>query len=691
MAVKFKPLGHLDINSDPSALPFQADGKNEFSGAMTRCTNLHLDKPGLAITRAGSSKVNSTAIGETTPHLLVEMSGDRYAFAGTKIYLNESEIDRDRTSARWSAIRYSAYNVTDYSIFASNGTDRIRIPGTSTVTEAYDYAYAHSWEAGLISGDIYRFGSNRSNYQCWFDWEQPADSADEDEDDSVSPRRYLWNFEGARPYNWGIAAPASAPTLTTLRTGKAYAHEWEGLHHATEESYQFGTTRNDYQCTFDWEQNIAIADDESYFYLWFFEWQTSYGDQARVGVKYTYCRKSGVTLEAESNPSSAAYIEGETGFNITWGEPPDPQTTHIRVYRTLTDGATFYYAGEYPVQNLTAVCMTPDGALGTEVETDHDRPPLGAVVAGPTFNGYCFMLKDNLLYFSKPNQPEYWPADYYIEVGPPQEPLTAIQIHNGIPYVMSSEEFYMIQGTSAESFFPFPMKAKAGALANIGALSIGGQGIVHIDIDGMFQFKGANDDTKFADDRFSPIFTATTTGSIPGMNRTYASNCWLLTYNNRLWFGYPDTSETYPGNVIVFDLLTMRGRHYEYPFQMGHVTVDKTNNRILALDSTGYIRVLDDTSVTTDDGTGISWQLESKAFTDQLYKYFPRYAKYDVTIGAGATATGQILLNDASIQSHTLSTSRATVKRHIDGNNGDRLGIRITGTGSATIREVEVE
>ena len=691
MAIKFKPIGHLDINSDPSMLPFQADGKNEFSGGMVRCTNLQLDSPGLAVTRAGSSKINSTAIDQTTPHLLIEMAGNRYAFAGTKAYLNEREIDSNRTSARWSAIKYSAYNVTDYSIFATNGTDRIRIPGTSTVTQAYDYGYSHSWEASNVSGDTYQYGSTRSNYQCWFDWEQPADSDDADNDDSVSLRRYLWNFEGAIAYNWGIAVPTSAPTLSTIRTGYAYAHSWEGSLHATTESYQFGTTRNDYQCIFDWEQNIAIADDVSYFYLWFFEWQESYGTQPRIGVKYTYCRKSGSTLESESNPSSASYIEGESGFSIVWSAPPDPQITHVRIYRTLEGGATFYYAGEYEAQDLTAVCMTSDGALGTEVETDHDRPPAGAVVVGPTFNGYCFMITSNLLYYSKPNQPEYWPSTYYIEVGPPQETLTAIHIHNGIPFVMSTEEMYMIQGAGAGTFFPFPLRAKVGAMSNIGVLSIGGQGIVHADIDGLFQLRGANEDTKFAEDRFQPLFSGTATGSIPGMNRTYAANCWLIQYQNKLWFGYPDTDETYPGNVIIFDLLTMRARHYEYPFQIGHAAVDAANNRILALDSSGYVRVLDDTSVTTDDGTAISWQIESKAFTDQLYKYFPRYAKYDVTLGTGATATGNILLNDVIIQSHTLSTSRATAKRHIDGNNGDRLGIRLTGTGTATIREVEVE
>jgi hypothetical protein len=625
MAVKFKPTGFLNIAADPSVLPSTSDGKNEASGEMTRCTNLHLDTPGAAVTRFGSSKVNSSAIDQLVPHLLLEMAGDRYAFAGTKIYKNEASIATGLTSARWSAIEYSAYNVTTQSIFAANGTDRKRITG-STVSE------------------------------------------------------------------WGIAAPTAAPTLNSGDlTGYAYTYDWEGTYHATANSYQIGTTRSNYQCLFDWEQNIAIASAATYAFTFFFEGQSSYSDKTRIGVKYTYCRKTGATLECESNPGTAAYVEGVAGLKVAWAASSDSQVTHVRIYRTLAGGATFYYAGEYAVGSSPAMVQTQDSALGTSVATDHDRPPLGAVVAGPTYNGYCFMLKDNLLYYCKPNQPEYWPSTYYIEVGPPQEPLTAIQIHNGVPFAMSTEEIYMVQGTGADSFFPFPMRAKAGALSHIGALSVAGLGIAHADIDGLYGFAGAGEDGRIADDRFRPLFSGTTTGSIPGLSRTNAANCWLLVYDNKLWFGYPAAGSTYPDNMIVIDLQTQRGRHYQYAQQFGAVCVDGTNNRILALDSTGYVRRLDDSSVTTDDGTAISWQIESKAFTDQLYKYFPRYAKYDITIGSGATATGNILLNDTIIQTHSLTASRQTKKRLIDGNNGDRLGVRITGTGSVTFRECEIE
>jgi len=130
MPVRFNPTGILDIASDPADLPSQSDGKMEVSGAMTRCTNLRLDRGGIAITRRGSATINETAITGDI-HRIIEQLGNRYAFAGTQIYKNESSIKTGLTDAAWSALLYNAYNTTVQSVFALNGTDRKRIEGDS--------------------------------------------------------------------------------------------------------------------------------------------------------------------------------------------------------------------------------------------------------------------------------------------------------------------------------------------------------------------------------------------------------------------------------------------------------------------------------------------------------------------------------------------------------------------------------
>jgi len=55
-------------------------------------------------------------------------------------------------------------------------------------------------------------------------------------------------------------------------------------------------------------------------------------------AKYTYCRKSGSTVIAESNPSpaGAAAVDLNNGsLSVTWTASGDSQVTHVRIYRTL--------------------------------------------------------------------------------------------------------------------------------------------------------------------------------------------------------------------------------------------------------------------------------------------------------------------------------------------------------------------
>lgn len=101
-------------------------------------------------------------------------------------------------------------------------------------------------------------------------------------------------IESSTVYEWGLAAPTSAPTLTS---GQA-----SGL---------------------------------TGFY----------------NAKYTYVRKSsGVTI-AESDPSPAAtsYIELNNGsLAVSVTAPSDSQVTHIRIYRTEANGAIYYRDQDIP-------------------------------------------------------------------------------------------------------------------------------------------------------------------------------------------------------------------------------------------------------------------------------------------------------------------------------------------------------
>jgi hypothetical protein len=130
--------------------------------------------------------------------------------------------------------------------------------------------------------------------------------------------------------------------------------------------------------------------------------------------------------------------------------------------------------------------------------------------------------------------------------------------------------------------------------------------------------------------------------------------------------------------------------HFDYGTHFTAVCVDYTNDRLYACDTSGYIWQLEVDTATADNAVAIDWQIQSKEFSDPLYKYFPRYAKYDLDVTSG-TAYGYILLNGTVKQTHTITGSRLTRFRHVTGCTGDRLALRLSGSGVVSIYGAEVE
>lgn len=332
-----------------------------------------------------------------------------------------------------------------------------------------------------------------------------------------------------------------------------------------------------------------------------------------------------------------------------------------------------------------------DGGLGAEVKTDRDRPPLGSFVFGPAYDGTCFAIKDNRLYYCKPKQPEAWPALYYIEVGPPEFPGVTGAFFGGQAHYFTKNNIWFIQGTGAGVFNPVPTNAKTGAQSVRGAVSVTGRGIFHTGPDGIYLFSGTHDKkvTEFA---LEPIFRGETVQGLPGVSDM--STSWLWVFKNHLYFGYAGTG-SYPDNVLVMNLETDRINHYSYndgsSIQIRAITTDDTNNRLIVGDSTGFIRVIENKLYTDDSGEAISFEVQSKDMTLQTRKHFPRWVKYDVDASSATTCTGALLLDGAIHHTHTITGSRNTKRRLVGGDNGNKCAVRISGTGPATIYAAEFE
>jgi hypothetical protein len=447
----------------------------------------------------------------------------------------------------------------------------------------------------------------------------------------------------------------------------------------------------------NWEEQFLLdstaADETEVLKVtWWWEKQAQYTATGNVGIAYTYCRKNtDDELECESNPSPVTYINTTAALFIEWTASVDPQVTHVRIYRTLPGDTVLYYSEEFPLSDGYGFFTVSDEALGAEVEDDHDPPPAGAsIVAGPDLNGYLFLAKDNLLYWSKTSRPEYWPTQSYIEVSSPSEPITGVTLVSGIVYALTRSDVFQITGTGADSFYPLRQAATTGALSNIGTLGVHGEGILHVANDGLWGYGGGKDDS-LTDSRFRPVFRGETAAGMGAANIARMTNAWLLVHRNKIYFAFPDTDDTYPKTMLVVDRASKRVTHHEYPFAMSCATVDRTNDRILVGADDGYLWEIECLSMDTDGDTVIPWEVETMEFSDHVRQYFPRYAKYDVTVSSGATATGYVVLNGDVKQSHPLAGRRDTTKRLVAGSTGKRLQLRIAGEGTVSIWGAEVE
>lgn len=417
----------------------------------------------------------------------------------------------------------------------------------------------------------------------------------------------------------------------------------------------------------------------------------STGLTGAYNAKYTYCRKSGSTVICESNPSPAgtAVDLNNGSLSVSWTASTDSQVTHVRVYRTLTDGETYYHDQDIAIGTVTVDTDTEDGDLGSEISTDHDRPPLGTFCIGPNYNGTCFIAKGNLLYFCLPKQPEYWPATYFVEVGPPQFPIQCIVFFNGAPYVLTKREIYQIQGTAHDTFFPYGMSAITGCQGPNAACAVKDRGIYHIGSDGVYLYSGSGD-VKITQAGFDNIFRGVDSGGLPGM--TDPSKSWIVQFGNRLFIGYVSAGYTYPTNVLVLNMDTKRVTYHAYPFETSAVTVDYTNNRLIAGDTDGYVWAIDRAAITTDGDTAISWEVQSKDYMLQTRAHFPRSAKYDVDASLSTSAAGYLILDGAVHQTHTLTGNNRDVrKRLVTTGNGQKMAIRLSGTGPVSIYATEAE
>lgn len=711
MSIIFKPKGSLDIATDPSDLKEEkgtalTDETGKLTSyAMTRCKNLRLDKTGMAQTRLGTDLINASAI--ESIGRIIEQGGDRYEFAGTGIYKNEVSIESEMTDAEWFGILYNSYNDLTEDIFALNGTDRIRIENdviyewgidaptvaptakaisNGSLTEgAYKVKYTYCRKVGAVVV-CESNPSEESDAVSVADGGALAVTVTQPTDTQVTHIRFYRTLFDGDTYYYDIDAAAIAE-LTAVDF--AYCFDWEGDGSEGLQYYQIIGT--DYSVSHEWEETDEYISGDAFTFTTStdncFTWEETYGTASTITATTVTGPDDYQYASAYFDLSEYDYYIDGTGRKITTTDDDSDIEYIFTMELELSEDESRYAHRMYDFEDMLFILDQGDGDLGSEVATDHERPPLGSFVSGPNYNGTCFIIKDNLLYFCKPKQPEYWPTLYYVEIASPQFPSQCVVFYDGAPYVLTKHHIFHIQGTAHDSFFPYDMKAITGAVNPNAAWAVTGYGIFHVGMDGIYLYLNGLD-KKITQTNLDPIFNGETVGGVPAVSRT--DNCWLFGYRNQLWFGYTSAGYSYPTNIIVLNLDASRMTYYSYSMEIRTLCHDRENNRLLAGDKDGYVWELE--TGTDDHGTAISWEVQSKDYMLQTRAHFPRWIKYDVDASDSVSASAYLLLDGVIHQTHTLTgINRNVKKRLVKTGNGQKAAIRIAGSGPVSIYMVEGE
>lgn len=302
MSVQFDPSGQLDVATDPSDLPEAGNGPDIASGALTRCKNLRINQRGQAKTRDGSAKINATAVDTDIWHITVQ-GGVRYAFAGDRIYRNETSIASGLTEAAWSSVQYSAFNDLTLQVYAMNGTDRKRIEG-STV---YEWGIEAPEDAPTLA-----VGSGvglTGEYNAVYTYVRKVDDAVVAES-NPSPAATNTVVLSNQSLSVDVTQP-SDPQVTHIRLYRTLAGQ-EDFYLDREIAVGDGHT---YGYTFDWELTDAYLDEDEGFSF-------TVADATHSTENCYTWEETHVTHDSDDTSGSGSSDTSVQGQNI-WDDPDD--------------------------------------------------------------------------------------------------------------------------------------------------------------------------------------------------------------------------------------------------------------------------------------------------------------------------------------------------------------------------------
>ena len=213
------------------------------------------------------------------------------------------------------------------------------------------------------------------------------------------------------------------------------------------------------------------------------------GSGGSLSGTYKYCYTYVSTSRGiESNPSPVAtVVPASQKVTVAFTASGDSTVDEVNIYRTAPGGAVYLYL---TVQLDGAGTWDDTGAVALSalaVEVDHDIP--GNLESLEYFQGYFFGTVGKTLYWSKPLQPDYWPALNSTEVGfEGIDDIVTLVSHQDALLIFGRRNVLILNG-SGGNWQIARLDVAIGATCPEAITSVGGQ-LVFLSNDGLRLYPG---------------------------------------------------------------------------------------------------------------------------------------------------------------------------------------------------------
>lgn len=412
-------------------------------------------------------------------------------------------------------------------------------------------------------------------------------------------------------------------------------------------------------------------------------------------VRYTYIRKVGTALVSESNPSpvSAAVTLAAQVLDISSLVPStDGQITHYRIYRTAAGGNTYLFDQDVAIAAVSATSTQADTALGGELETDNDGPPLCSWVF--EHQESLFLCRDaanpHYLWWSKRFRPDEVPPDNFLEIGNPNDPLLCGLSFAGMGAVFNRLTKYRILGNVTSGFTAVEAPSHRGTPA-YNAVIKSEYGIIFPARDGIFMTNLSSVDVELSD-AIEPLFFGETKNDMAPIDWSYADKMSAAVYKGRYYLSYVSTASTTgePDYMAVYSNDTKKWYFYTHPVRS--LLVEEDVDALVGGGQSGRSVVLEDGS--SDEGSDVTLTVDTKDYVGEEGPNTPKIF-HRVRVDADTQSDDVSLdfyLDDTLRHTYTFnSTSRVSRELPLpEGCLGYRWRVTMRYTGTARVRLYDV-